>query len=111
MHPVSLFGGGIGFHCRPPLVRITGPLDSQRYIREMLEPVVLSYIHRLPSAIFRQDHTRPHVARNVQEFFFTYQIELLPWPACSPYLSPKEYLWSILAQQLAWDTPPVATRD
>ncbi|GFS81840.1 transposable element Tcb1 transposase [Trichonephila clavipes] len=38
-------------------------------------------------------------------------IELLPWPAFSPYLSPIENVWSLLAQRLARDTPPVATPD
>ncbi|GFV60540.1 hypothetical protein TNCV_3471751 [Trichonephila clavipes] len=32
---------------------------------------------RLRLAIFPQDDVRPHVARDVQEFFFTNQIELL----------------------------------
>lgn len=109
--PGIMVWGGIGFHCRTPLVRIAGTLNSQRYISEVLEPVVLPYIQRLPSAIFQQDNARPHVARNVQEFFFTHQIELLPWPACSPDLSPIENVWSMLAQRLARDTPPAATPD
>ncbi|GFU99919.1 transposable element Tcb1 transposase [Trichonephila clavipes] len=65
----------------------------------------------LPSAIFQQDNARPHGARNVQEFFFTHQIKLLPWPACSLDLSPIENVWSLLAQRLARDTPPTATPD
>ncbi|GFY32927.1 transposable element Tcb1 transposase [Trichonephila clavipes] len=103
--------GVIGFHCRTPLVRIAGTLNSQRYISEVLEPVVLPYIQCLPSAIFQQDNARPHVARNVQEFFFTYQIEVLLWLAFSPDLSPIENVWSMLAQRLAQVTPPTATPD
>ncbi|GFW49197.1 uncharacterized protein TNCV_3057071 [Trichonephila clavipes] len=61
--------GGIGFHCRTPLVRIAGTLNCQRYISELLEHVVLTYILRLLSAIFQQDNARPHEARNVLEFF------------------------------------------
>ncbi|GFW24264.1 transposable element Tcb1 transposase [Trichonephila clavipes] len=81
-----MVGGGSGFHYRTPLVRITGTLNSQCYSCEVLEPVVLPYIQCLPSAIFQQDNLLPHVARIVQEFFFTHQIELFPWPACSPDL-------------------------
>ncbi|GFW53103.1 hypothetical protein TNCV_3293521 [Trichonephila clavipes] len=33
---------------------------------------------------------RPHVGRNVQELFFTHQIDLLPWPACSPHRQSKK---------------------
>ncbi|GFV25722.1 transposable element Tcb2 transposase [Trichonephila clavipes] len=108
-----LVKGGIGFHFHhhPPLVRIAGTLNSQRYFSEVVELVVLPYIQRLPSVIFQQDNAHPHVARNVQGFFFTHQIELLPWPACSPDLSPIEHVWSKLTQRLARDTPPASTPD
>ncbi|GFX38095.1 hypothetical protein TNCV_3836941 [Trichonephila clavipes] len=39
------------------------------------------------------------------------EIELLPWPACSPNILPIENVWSMLAQLLARDTPPSATPD
>ncbi|GFW80039.1 transposable element Tcb1 transposase [Trichonephila clavipes] len=47
---------GIGYHFRPPLVRIAGTLNSQRYISEVLEPVVLPYLQGLITAIFQQDN-------------------------------------------------------
>ncbi|GFU71028.1 transposable element Tcb1 transposase [Trichonephila clavipes] len=90
--------GGIGYHSRTPLVRIAGTLNSQRYISEVLEPVVLSYLQGLATAIFQQDKARPHVACIIQRFFANHQIELLPWSARSPYLSPIENMWSMVAQ-------------
>ncbi|GFW69876.1 transposable element Tcb1 transposase [Trichonephila clavipes] len=48
--------GGIGYHSRIPLVRIAGTLNSQRYISEVLEPVVLPYLQGLATAIFQQDN-------------------------------------------------------
>ncbi|GFW57420.1 transposable element Tcb1 transposase [Trichonephila clavipes] len=69
--------GGIGYHSRPPLVRIAGTLNSQRYISEVLEPIVLPYLQGLATAIFQQDNVRPHVAHIVQRFFVNHQIELL----------------------------------
>ncbi|GFY14693.1 transposable element Tcb1 transposase [Trichonephila clavipes] len=37
------------------------------------------------------------------------EIELLPWPARSPHLSPIENLWSMVAQRVTQITPPAAT--
>ncbi|GFV98025.1 transposable element Tcb1 transposase [Trichonephila clavipes] len=106
-----MVSGGIGYHSRTPLVRIAGTLNSQRYISEVLEPVLLPYLQGLATAIFQQDNARPHVARIVQVFFVNHQIELLPWPARSPDLSPIENMWSMVAQQLTQITPPAATLD
>ncbi|GFT99873.1 transposable element Tcb1 transposase [Trichonephila clavipes] len=85
--PCIMVWGGIGYHSRTPLVRIAGTLNSQRYISEVLEIVVLPYLQGLTTAIFQQDNARPHVARIVQMFFVNHQIKLLPWRARSPDLS------------------------
>ncbi|GFX45440.1 transposable element Tcb1 transposase [Trichonephila clavipes] len=76
--PDIMVWGFIGYHSRTPLVRITGTLNSQRYISEVLEPVVLPYLQGLATAIFKQDNGRRHMARIVQRFFVNHQIELLP---------------------------------
>ncbi|GFY33603.1 transposable element Tcb1 transposase [Trichonephila clavipes] len=109
--PGIMVWGGIGYHSHTPLVRIDGTLNSQRYISEVLEPVVLPYLQGLPTAIFQQDDTRPHVARIVQRFFVNHQIELLSWPARSPDLSPIENMLSMVAQRLTQITLPAATPD
>ncbi|GFW81577.1 transposable element Tc3 transposase [Trichonephila clavipes] len=103
--------GGIVCHFRTPLVLIAGTLNNQRYISKVLEPVVLPYLQGLATAIFQQDNARPHVARTAQRFFVYHQIELLPWPARSPDLSPIENMWLIVAQRLTQITPPAATPD
>ncbi|GFY16447.1 transposable element Tcb1 transposase [Trichonephila clavipes] len=64
--PCIMVCGGIGYHSRTPLVRISGTLNSQRYISEVLEPVALPYFQGLATAIFQQDNALPHVASNVQ---------------------------------------------
>ncbi|GFT82455.1 transposable element Tcb1 transposase [Trichonephila clavipes] len=103
--------GGIGYHSRIPLVRIADTLNCQRYIFEVLEPVVLPYLQGLATATFQQDNARPHGARIVQRFFVNHQIELLPWSTRSPDLSPRENMWSMVAQRLTQITPPAATPD
>ncbi|GFW17363.1 transposable element Tcb1 transposase [Trichonephila clavipes] len=108
---VIMVWGGIGYHSRTPLVCIAGTLNSQRYITEVLEPVVLPYLQVLAAAIFQQDNARPHMARIVQRFFVNHQIELLPLPARSPDLSPIENMWSMVAQQLTQITPSAAPPD
>ncbi|GFT18521.1 transposable element Tcb1 transposase [Trichonephila clavipes] len=54
--PHIMVWGGIGYHSRPPLVRIAGTLNSQRYISEVLKPVVLPYLQVLATAVFQQDN-------------------------------------------------------
>lgn len=109
--PGIMVWGGIGYHSRTPLVRIARTLNSQRYISEVLEPVVLPYLQGFPTAIFQQDNARPHVARIVQGFFVDRQIALLPWPARSPDLSPIENMWSMVAERLTQITSQAATPD
>ncbi|GFW17099.1 transposable element Tcb1 transposase [Trichonephila clavipes] len=103
--------GGIGYHSRTPAVRIAGILNSQRYISEVLEHVVLRYLQGLVTAIFQQDNAWPHLVHIVQRLFVNHQIELLPWLARSPDLSPIENMWSLVVQRLTQITPPAATPD
>ncbi|GFX60871.1 transposable element Tcb1 transposase [Trichonephila clavipes] len=48
--------GGIGYHSSTSLVRIAGTLNSQCYISEVLEPVVLPYFNCLTKFIFQKDN-------------------------------------------------------
>ncbi|GFT66428.1 transposable element Tcb1 transposase [Trichonephila clavipes] len=109
--PGIMVWGGIGYPSRTPLVRIAGTLNSQRYISEELEPVVLPYLQGLATVLFQQDNVQPHVAHIVQRFFVNHQIELLPCLARSLDLSPIENTRSMVAQRLTQITPPAATPD
>ncbi|GFT48114.1 uncharacterized protein TNCV_1001101 [Trichonephila clavipes] len=53
--PGIMVWDGIGYHSHIPLACIVSTLNSQRYISEVLEPVVLPYLQGLATAIFQQD--------------------------------------------------------
>ncbi|GFV37507.1 hypothetical protein TNCV_4968491 [Trichonephila clavipes] len=65
----------------------------------------------IPGAIFQQDNARPHVAKNVRDFCSAQHMQLLPWPAYSPDMSPIEHVWDLVGQRLARDPRPAASKD
>ncbi|MBJ3756070.1 transposase [Salmonella enterica subsp. enterica serovar Derby] len=109
--PGVMVWGAIGFVTRARLVRIAGTLNSHRYISDVLEPVVRPYLQELPADTFQQDNARPHVARTVQRFFTDHQVSLLPWPVCSPDMSPIKQDWSLSGNRVARQAFPAATPD
>ncbi|GFY15779.1 DDE_3 domain-containing protein [Trichonephila clavipes] len=75
-----------------------GTLTSQRYVDDIFRPHVGPFLNGLPGAIFQQDNARPHTARVAQDFLRHFQTLL--WPSRSPDLSPVEYVWDQLKQQM-----------
>ncbi|GFV00328.1 transposable element Tc1 transposase [Trichonephila clavipes] len=47
----------------------------------------------IPGAIFQQDNTRPQAAKIVRDFCSAQHMQLLPWLAYSPDMSPIEHMW------------------
>ncbi|KFM73435.1 Transposable element Tcb2 transposase, partial [Stegodyphus mimosarum] len=109
--PGVMVWGAIAYHRRSQLLRIVGNLNSNRYIREVLQPEAVPFLQSLPGAVFQQDNARPHTARIVKSFFAAQQVQLLPWPACSPDMSPIEHVWDVIGRRLARDPRPVASAD
>ncbi|KFM60109.1 Transposable element Tc1 transposase, partial [Stegodyphus mimosarum] len=109
--PGVMVWGAIAYHRRSQLLRIVGNLNSNRYIREVLQPEAVPFLQSLPGAVFQQDNARPHTARIVKSFFAAQQVQLLPWPACSPDMSPIEHVWDVIGRRLARDPRPVAFAD
>ncbi|UYV63904.1 hypothetical protein LAZ67_2005924 [Cordylochernes scorpioides] len=52
--------GAISFDSRSPLVVIPGTLTAQRYVYDILRPVLLPFLSHHPGLTFQQDNARPH---------------------------------------------------
>ncbi|GFW53396.1 transposable element Tcb1 transposase [Trichonephila clavipes] len=103
--------GAIAYHGRSQLLRIVGNLNSTRYINEVLQPQDIPFLQGLPGAVFQQDNARTHIAKTVKSYLDSQQVQLLPWPAYSPDISPIEHVWDIVGGRLARDLRPVVSID
>ena len=101
----EMLWGAIGYNMRSRLLHIEGNLNSNCYIREVLQPEVLHLLQAPPHAIFQQGNAWPHGARIVQAFL------LLSWPARSPDMSPIEHVWDMVGRRLIRHGPPEPTLD
>ncbi|GFX21168.1 transposable element Tcb2 transposase [Trichonephila clavipes] len=96
---------------RSNLLRIEGNLNSNKYVREVLQPEVVPFLQGSPGAIFQQHNARPHVAKTVRDFCSAQHMQHLPCPAYSPDMSPIEYVWDLVGRRLARDPGPAASKD
>ena len=92
-------------------LRIEGNLNSNRYVREMLPPKLVPFLQGIPKAIFQQVNAHPHIAKTVRVFCSAQHVQLLPWPAYSPDMSPIEHVWELLGWRLTRDPRPAASKD
>ncbi|UYV76869.1 hypothetical protein LAZ67_14002262 [Cordylochernes scorpioides] len=90
--------GAISFDSRTPLVVIPGTLTAQRYLDDILRPVLLPFLSHHPGLTFQQDNARPHTARVTMDCLQS--CRTLPWPARSPDLSPIEHIWDVMGRRL-----------
>ena len=80
------------------LIVIPGILNGQRYITEVLGPVVIPFLNQNPGTLMH-DNTQPHTARLTQNFLARHNVNVLEWPACSPDMNPIEHIWDVLGRR------------
>ncbi|GFU31038.1 transposable element Tc1 transposase [Trichonephila clavipes] len=90
--------GANAYDSTSPLVRIQGTFNAQRYVQNVLRPVAIPYLQGLSNAVFQQDNARPHTARISQHALRG--VQMLPWAAYSPDLSPIAHVWDVIGCRL-----------
>lgn len=91
--------GGIMGGRKTDLIVVRGNLNAQRYIDEILRPVVVPYL-RQNHGILMHDNARPHTAAITRNFLNQNNIGVLAWPARSPDLNPIEHIWDLLGRKV-----------
>jgi transposase len=105
--PSIMVWGGIRLnHLVGPVVfQDIGPgrgngVNAQRYIDQVLRPVVVPHFQQHANLTLQQDNARPHTARVTTHFLQQHGITVMQWPALSPDLNPIEHFWDHLQRQL-----------
>ena len=75
-------------------------LNAQRYVANILWPVVLPYVRARSGMIFQQDNARPYTARHTQQLLNQQNVNVLPWPALSPDINPMEHVWDFMKRRI-----------
>ncbi|GBN75642.1 Transposable element Tc1 transposase [Araneus ventricosus] len=80
----------ISYGSRSTLVVIPRTLTANLHASLVIQPVVLPFMSSIQGGVFQQDNARPHTAVVTQHALQS--VDILPWPARSPDLSPIEHV-------------------
>ncbi|UYV79563.1 hypothetical protein LAZ67_17003129 [Cordylochernes scorpioides] len=94
------------FFQRPPLIRIENTMTAQRYLDAAAGDATLS--SEVPNVIFQQDNARPHTTHISQHVL--YETSVLPCPPVSSELPPIEHISQhVLYETSVLPCPPVSS--
>ena len=102
--------GCISHNCKLDLVTIQSNLTGDQYIRDVLQPVVVSHFDNHPLAtrsVYMDDNARPLRPRAVTAYLQSKAVTSVPWPAMSPDLNPIQHIWDILGRRIQAREHPV----
>ena len=84
----------ICYNSKSHLVFLLGKVYSARYIAQVVNPMLLSFLRQECDVVFQQDNACPHTATAMQHAL--HGVQHLPWPARSSDLSPIEHVWDMM---------------
>ena len=86
------------------LVLLQGKVNIARYIAQVVNPMLLSYLRQEGDVLFQQDNARLHTAAATQRALRGEQ--QLPWPTRAPDRTSVEHVWYMMKWELTLSPEP-----
>lgn len=94
---------GITLTHKTPLVIFNRNVTANIYVNNVLRPVAIPFMNQhFPNGdcTYQHDNAPPHTARVTRQLLQQSNVDVLPWPALSPDMSPIEHVWAELKTRI-----------